>query len=1085
MDAGRGVECPRCGRRNSPGAAFCDRCGTRLAPPAPHTPKDLAEGILTSRTALEGERKHVTVLFADLKGSLELLADRDPEDARKILDPVLEHMMAAVHRFEGTVNQVMGDGIMALFGAPLAHEDHAVRACYAALAMQARVKRYADEVRRSEGAVVKIRVGLNSGEVVVRTIGSDLRMDYSAVGQTTHLAARMEQLAEPGTIVITPATLALAEGRIEVEPVGPVAVRGYPTPLDVYELTGARPSRTRLQATAARRGLTRFVGRDVELDTLRQALDRARLGEGQVVAVVGEPGVGKSRLVHEFVRSHRLADWLVLEAAAVSYGTATSYGPVVEWLRRYFKIGSRDDLRTVREKVTGKLLTLDRTLESARPSLLMLLDVPFDDAGWHSLDPRERRDRTLEALRALWSREAREQPLLLIVEDLHWIDAESQAVLDALVDGLGSSRVLLLVNFRPEYSPPWSHDTRVRMDALGAGSIDAFLDALVGTDAALADLKRLLIERTEGNPFFLEESVGSLVDTGALVGGPGAYRQARSVETLEIPESVHALLAARIDRLPEREKAWLEAAAVVGQDVPFPVLREIVEASESDLRRGLAHLQAAGFLDEAALFPELEYAFRHALTHDVAYGNLLQARRRALHARVVEALERVHGDRLAEQVERLAAHALKGELWAKAAGYLRQAGNRAALRSAYQEALGAFEQALGALVHLPESRDTTIQAIDLRLDLRAALAPLGHYARILDGMREAETLAREVGDRRRLGLVLADLGARLRNVGDHQRALEASRQALEIAAELPDRGLVIEAKYRLAQARFAVGDLAPAEALFRETAEALGDEGATTRAGLPWFFAAWPRAWLGLVCSHLGRFTEAIGYAEDAVRIAEAANHPHTVIEAYSALGGVNLERGDLPAALRVFEHGRLLLQARKLGDPNLLSGLGYAYVLSGRVREGLDVLEASLVGEASISAMGLGLAVRVSRVADAYRRAGRADEALERSRAAVDLGRTHGERANEASALKILADVLSHDERLDAQAAEQAYAQGLALAETLGMRPLVAHCHAGIAGLRRRTGKRQDAQEHLALATTLYRELGMGSWLERATEQA
>src|SRR5713101_8904846 len=435
--------CPKCAAVIAPGAAFCGACGAafnaapadRFASPGAYTPSHLAERILTSRAALEGERKHVTVLFADLKGSMELLADRDPEDARHLLDQVLEHMMEAVHRYEGTVNQVMGDGIMALFGAPLAHEDHAVRACYAALRMQEAVKRYAEEVRHSEGVLPQIRVGLNSGEVVVRSIGSDLQMDYSAVGQTTHLAARMEQMAAVDSILLTAGTLRLAEGYVQVRALGPINVKGLGGPLEVFELTGASLARTRLQAAAAR-GLTRFVGRDAEMETVRLALEGARAGRGEAVALVGEPGVGKSRLVWEFTHSHRAQDWLILESGSVSYGKATAYLPVIDLLKAYFQIEGRDDTRKVREKVTGKVLSLDRELELILPALLALLDVPVEDAGWERLDPPQRRQRTLDGIKRLLLRESQVQPLLVLFEDLHWIDSETQAWLDSLVEAL-------------------------------------------------------------------------------------------------------------------------------------------------------------------------------------------------------------------------------------------------------------------------------------------------------------------------------------------------------------------------------------------------------------------------------------------------------------------------------------------------------------------------------------------------------------------------------------------------------------------------------------------------------------------------
>src|SRR5262245_8904638 len=366
-----GLTCGSCGTDLPPGSRFCNKCGTpvetqatgpRFVSPESYTPKHLAEKILTSKAALEGERKQVTVLFADLKGSMELLADRDPEDARKILDPVLERMMEAVHRYEGTVNQVMGDGIMALFGAPLAHEDHAVRACYAALRMQEAVKTYADDMRRVEDPPIRIRVGLNSGEVVVRSIGSDLRMDYTAVGQVTHLAARMEQMADPSAILMTAGTLHLAEGFVQVQALGPVSVKGIAAPVKTFSLTGATAARSRLEA-AASRGLTKFIGRDIEMDCLFTALEQARAGSGQVVAVVGGPGVGKSRLVWEFARSHRTQGFLVLESSSASYGKASIYLPVIDLLRTYFQIEPRDDARKVGEKVARKLLALDRALE--------------------------------------------------------------------------------------------------------------------------------------------------------------------------------------------------------------------------------------------------------------------------------------------------------------------------------------------------------------------------------------------------------------------------------------------------------------------------------------------------------------------------------------------------------------------------------------------------------------------------------------------------------------------------------------------------------------------------------------------------
>jgi class 3 adenylate cyclase len=584
---------------------------TRFAAPAAYTPRHLAEKILTSRTALEGERKHVTVLFADLKSSLELLADRDPEDAKRILDPVLERMMESVHRYEGTVNQVMGDGIMALFGAPIAHEDHAVRGCYAALRMQDAIRRFTEELRRTQGLEVQIRVGLNSGDVVVRSIGSDLRMDYTAVGQTTHLAARMEQLATPGTIRLTAETLRLAEGFVQVKPLGPIPVKGLGESVEVFELLGAAGARTRLQAARVR-GLTRFVGRDAELEQLRQAAWQAQRGRGQVMAVVGEPGVGKSRLYDEFIHSHDVqgvagsrAGWLVLEAGSVSYGKATPFLPLTEMLRAYFRIDDRDDTRSVRAKVTGTLLTLDRALEDAVPAVLWLLDALEPGDAFLVLDPARRHQRALDSVKRLVLRESQVQPLLLVFEDLHWIDAETQRVLDSLVESLPTARVLLAVNYRPEYRHDWGNKTyyrQTRIDPLPPESADELLKTLLGHHRSVESLTPLLIEQTEGNPLFLEESVRTLVETHVLVGEPGAYRLARPVEAVQMPPTVQAILAARIDRLDPELKRLLQAASVIGKDVPVVLLGAIAEIGEDDLRRALAELQTAEFLYEARLF---------------------------------------------------------------------------------------------------------------------------------------------------------------------------------------------------------------------------------------------------------------------------------------------------------------------------------------------------------------------------------------------------------------------------------------------------------------------------------------------------
>jgi class 3 adenylate cyclase/tetratricopeptide (TPR) repeat protein len=1055
--------------------------------PAPrsYTPPHLAEKILLSKAALEGERKQVTVLFADLKASMELLADRDPEEARRILDPVLERMMAAVHRYEGTVNQVMGDGIMALFGAPIAHEDHAVRACYAALAMQDAIRRYSEEVRRTHGITVQMRVGLNSGEVVVRAIENDLYMDYSAIGQTTHLAARMEQLAAAGSILLTAETRQPAEGFIQVKALGPVPVKGLAEPVEVFELAGATAIRRRLQAAVAR-GLTRFVGRETELAALQNALGQAGAGHGQVVAVLGEAGMGKSRLVYEFVQSHRLQGWLVLESASVSYGKATPYFPIIDLLRRYAHVEEGDDARTVRAKVTGQVLTLDEALQETIPALLALLEALPEDSPFQQLDPPQRRQRTLDALKRVLLRESRAQPLLLVFEDLHWIDSETQALLDSLVESLPTSRLLLLVNYRPEYQHSWgskTYYTQLRLDLLPPATAGELLASLLGQETRLASLKQVLIERTEGNPFFLEESVRTLVETGVLAGEPGAYQLAQALPTIHVPATVQAVLAARIDRLPAEEKRLLQTAAVIGHEVPWRLLQAIADLPEDALHRGLAHLQTAEFLYETRLFPELEYTFKHALTHEVAYGSLLQERRRILHATIMEAIEQLYYDRQVEQVERLAHHAFRGEVWDKAVAYCRQAGVKATERSAYQQAVAYLEQALEGLRHLPEERASREQAIDIRLHLRVVLFPLGGLQRTLEHLREAEANAEHLNDHRRLGQVLASMIGCWWLIGAPELAVQCGERALAIAEALRDGVLQMRSTLSLGQAYVTMGHYRRAADYLRKTLESSRSDIRYQRFGGAVIPAVNCRAWLAWSLAELGEFGAGMAPGAEAIQLAEALGHPYSLINACYGLGLLHLRRGDLDKTIPVLEHGLEVCNAwglQTMSFHGVASFLGAAYVLAGRVAEALSLLE-QVVKQTDAMGIIFDHVLGVIPLGEGYLRAGRIDDALHQARHAIEVCRQHQERGHEAWALRLLGEIHAQLDPPEVELAEAYYHDALGLANELEMRPLQAHCRHGLGTLYLKMGQQAQARAELSAAIEFYRAMEMNFWLPQA----
>jgi tetratricopeptide (TPR) repeat protein len=797
--------------------------------------------------------------------------------------------------------------------------------------------------------------------------------------------------------------------------------------------------------------------------------------------------VGKSRLVYEFTHSHRLQGWRVLESASVSYGKAASYLPVIDLLKGYFKIQDRDDLREIREKVTGKLLTLDESLKPTLPALLALLDVPVDDTAWRTLDPAGRRRQTLDAVRRLLLREAREQPLVLIFEDLHWIDGETQTLLDGLVESLGSARLMLVVNYRPEYQHAWGSKTyysQLRLDALPAESTAELLDALIGGDPGLAPLKQLLVRR--GNPFFLEETVRTLVETKALAGERGRYRLTQPVQAIQVPATVQVMLAARIDRLPPEDKRLLQVASVIGKDVPFALLQAIAEVPDQAFRRGLDRLQAAEFLYETGLYPDLEYSFKHALTHEVTYGGLLQERRRDRHARIVDAIETLYADRLDGQIERLAHHALRGELREKAVHFLRRAGLKASARSALLDARTSLEQALEVLEALPENLSTLEQAFEIRLELRLVLTQLGEVRLALERLREAETLAERLNDERRRGQVRALMTGAHSMLNELDEALATGTSALEIAGRFGDLRLRIVSTSYLEQAHYYRGEYERVVELATDTLAVLPVDWLYESFGMPVPPSVYGRVWFVRSLAQLGRFAEAAQHDTEAIRLAASTHHSYTICIAHYTSCMLHLLKGDWAKARSAIEYELALVRPANLG---VLLGMAIslsAWVLAqlGETSEALDRVREGKERRQSREMEGrLGYA-------------GWNDNCL--GRASLLLGQLEDARSLAAYAIKsfpsllgvsahaqhLLGDIATHPECFDAESGEVHYRQALALAAPRGMSPLVAHCHFGLGRLFGRTGKRQNALEHLTTATMMYREMDMAFWPEQAETQ-
>jgi transcriptional regulator with AAA-type ATPase domain/tetratricopeptide (TPR) repeat protein len=1017
-------------------------------------------------TRIQWEHRGITLLRADLVAPAGVEAW---SETSRVLEDVIDKLQA----FGGRVEELTPTGVVASFGVDLA-DDPTRRAAHAAMA----VHKGAARTRQGTSRMPGVKIGIHVAQLLVGRSAGRIDIDADAKRTQWPVLDQFLQTIEPSETVASAAAAPFLERRFELVPIDGGA-GGVDPP---YRLTGQE-----------RRGLglwgamTQFVGRHDEFEVLRGRLAAAEHGRGQFVAVVGEPGVGKSRLLWEFNHSAHVAGWLVLEAGAVPYGRTTPYLPVIDLLKVYCGIAERDDQRAIREKVIGKLLALDRGFEVALPAFLTLLDLPVDDRAWQALDPAGRRRRTLDGFKRLLLRESQVQPLVLVFEDLHWVDGETRALLESLVESLHGVRLLLLVSHRSEYAHDWGHQTiytRLQMDPLPRESAEVLLEVLLGTDPSLDPLKRLLIERAEGNPLFVEESVRASVETGALTGARGAYQLARDLPATQVPGTVQAILTTRIDRLPPEEKRLLEIAAVIGKDFPLALLLAVAAENEETLRRGLGHLQTAEFLYETRLFPDLEYTFKHALTHEVAYGSLLPGRRRDLHVRIAETMERLYGDRLGEQIERLAHHAVCGEVWEKAVPYLRRAGLKAATRSALREAQVWFDQALDGLAALPASPSTLEQGFEIRLELGPVLVQLGEARRRLEHAREAETLAERLNDDRRRGRAYVALCNAHALLGEPDEALAAGTRALEIAGRLGDLRLRILAPTYLAQAHFYRGDFERAVELATDSLAALPADWVHE----PFFgyrpipISVYCRLWVVHSLAELGRFAEAAPYEAELLRLAGPTQHAFTVGEAHNAASWLHLRKGDWATARSVIEQGIAALRKGSIfaalrtmvaASAWVLAQVGEASEALTRLREGELLLERQAAWH--------GVLMPYQSLGRAALLLGRLDEAQRLGERAVTYSPFR--LSDEAHALHLLGDIASHPDRFDAARGEAHYCKALALAEPLGMRPLIAHCHLGLGKLHLRTGERERAHQHLTIATTMYREMDMQFWLEQAED--
>jgi class 3 adenylate cyclase/tetratricopeptide (TPR) repeat protein len=1072
--------CAGCGCENPPQFRFCSNCGSPLQA-GPASAARTAAGATTStvshfagRVSIEahdvpeGERKTVTALFADIKGSTELMADLDPEEARAIVDPALRLMIDAVHRYDGYIVQSTGDGIFALFGAPVAHEDHPQRALYAALRMQEDLRRYGEKLQSEGRAPIEIRVGANTGEVVVRSIATGAaHTEYTPIGHTANLASRLQALARTSSVVVSENTRRLVEGYFQLKTLSPAQLKGISEPVGVVEVTGLGPLRTRLQV-AARRGFTKFVGRQAELAQMKHALELAREGHGQIVATVGEPGVGKSRLFFEF-KAISQAGCLVLEAYSVSHGKASAYLPVTDLLKSYFKIAAEDDERARREKVAGKVVILDRALEDALPYLYLLLGFSESDDPVAQFDPQTRRQRTLEAIKRVLVRESLGQPLIVIFEDLYWIDSETQALLNLLVDAIATARIVLLVNYRSEYHHQWGNKTyysQLRLDPLGKESAQEMLTAMMGDDESTSALKRLIIERTEGNPFFMEDMVQALFEQGVLARN-GAAKLVKPLNEIHVPPTVQAILASRIDRLATAEKELLQTLAVLGREFSSGLLKRVAGKSDDELERMLSVLQLAEFIYEQPAMGDIEYMFKHALTQEVAYNALLAERRKLLHERAGQAIEELFADRLEDHLTELAHHFDRSGNVPKAVEYLGRTGARAAQQGAHSEAIGYFTRALELLRGLTDGAARDRQELDLQMALSWSLfvAKEPQAPELETALVRACELGEQLEENAKLMEALFVLAYNHRP--DFGLARQLAERVLVMAEQAKAPAMLAGAHLILGTVRSVSGQLQAAREHLERSVELFG-AGPSRNYGS--FFAQAASNTLVGVLVYLGYPSTALARADELLAAARRSSDSYFIASALYMNAVLHLMLRDTRV---VAERADELLsiatkyEIRQIGGATLLRG--WAMAAEGRGNEGIAEMRRSisdpLIAKTFVPALVLPV------LAEICGKNGRADEGLDLVTKGLVTAEQTGLKLHEAELHRIKGELVMIQDPGNVAEAERCLRTAIAVARRQGARLYELRATVSLAWLLKQQGKADEARQMLSEIYNLFTE--------------
>ena len=1089
--------CPQCGSEVLADDLFCGDCKYDLlkdkpkpdidyAQPQSYTPKHLADKILTSRSSLEGERKIVTVLFADVANYTSLSEKLDPEEVHQIMDGAFIILMDVIHKHEGTINQFTGDGIMALFGAPVAHENHAQRACYAALAIQKALKSYSEKIKKECQIKFKMRIGLNSGPVIIGAIGDDLRMDYTAVGDTTNLASRMESIAEPGNVTLTKNTFKIVKDFFCFEPLGKIEIKGKEEEQETYRLIKAGEIETRIEASVAK-GLTRFVGRHNSMATFMEVYNWVKSGTGQILGIVGEAGVGKSRLLLEFRNRIMNENHIYLEGHCLHYGGGMAYLPFLDILKSYFNIKEGDREYIIQKKIKETISSLDENLNTIITALQELLLITPDDETFKKLEPQKKREKTFEALRDLFIRISQKSPFILTIEDLQWMDKTSEEFLNYLVGWIPNTPIMIILLYRPEYIHQWgskSYYTKIGLSHLGKASSAELIHAILEDGDVAPELKNLILSRSEGNPLFMEELTHTLIENGSIQRKDDRFILRTKPENIKVPETIQDIIAARMDRLEENLKRTMQVASVIGRDFAFQILQTITGMKE-DLKSYLINLQGLEFIYEKRLFPELEYIFKHALTQEVAYNSLLLKRRKQIHETIGKAIEEIYCERLKEFYEMLAYHYSKSDNLEKSYLYLKLSGEKAFGNYANQESYNFFLKSIEMLKRLPNTEGNKKAIIEICILIFAPMALLGFPEGSLDILQNGEKLAKEVEDKKNLTLIYGQMSLYY-NLKD--KVLESTRyieQQFIEAKNAKDVELMVLLSSTLPFAYYNFGEFVKSLEIGSDVIAMLEMAG---RESDFFGFPTNPYSLLSFSCGialvMTGNFEESELMIKKGLLLAYEVNDIITTGLCEMAYGVNYIEKGCGENAIR---HLQKALKCYEKSNWEFLTcdcciTLGIANLWIGKFAHAGKYVERAL------SIYSNNLDIREEPIINIllinfYHHSGEYIKATHYAKLAIELSKKKNERANEAYSTVLLGRILGKKDMPKNKNAEKFILQGIKILNNLKVRPWLSQGYFFLGELYADTGRKDEAILYLNKALSMCQDMGIQYWPDKIRE--